>query len=280
MRARENGIPALTARPKSDGSFVQGIENESVILYPWCDGHILPPHAVSTAVATQMGGWLARIHNLELRFPGQSAPEPEAFPEGHWEALASIGQENRVSWADAVNEALPRLRQVNAQARNAQMKLRQGWVTGHLDYDQKNVLWNDAGEPTIIDWEAAKPIHPALEAVGAGLSWAGQSAGSTDEAAFKAFLSGYARFRPLATQELEMACDGVLGKWLIWLEYNLRFSLQLDDALRRAPGTPEIQEENRSNQGALFHALGATLKLQDDVDLYRRWVKTYSTSTP
>lgn len=254
-------IPALVARRGTDGNFLQACGAEWVLLFPWRDGQVLPPLAATPDKCALMGGFLGALHALKIRFPGQNAPQAEAFEAGHFAALLARATAQNAVWSRAVREVLAELEQANARAMSAQNRLREGWVTGHLDFDQKNVLWHEE-KPLILDWESAKPIHPALELVGAGLSWAGQSAGETRRDSFEAFLSGYRRENPVAPDDLTIACEAVLGKWLLWLEFNLRRSLE-----------PEIQGTNEEKicLDALFHALGATLQLQNDVAMYQNW---------
>ena len=258
-RARDANLPVLVSRLGPDGAHLQCVDETWVMLSAWIEGETLPPTAVDPARASEMGRILGRLHALKIRFPDQSAPEPEAFAPGHFEALAARGHSERAIWADAIADALPLLIDANTRAMQTQLALQNGWVTGHLDFDQKNVLWRE-NRPTILDWESAKAIHPALECVGAGLSWAGQSAGETSPQTFAAWLAGYREENAVSRADLETACDAVLGKWLIWLEWNLARSLDLLDAAQR-----QICHD------ALFHALGATLKLRDDIPLYRSW---------
>jgi Ser/Thr protein kinase RdoA (MazF antagonist) len=259
--AERNGIPALVAKAGRDGKFLQCLGEEWVMLFDWREGEVLPPTAASEEIATEMGAILGRLHGLKIRFEDQGAPEPEAFAEGYWEEMARTGRAENAEWAGALEEALPKLVEANRRAMAAQLALGEGWVMGHLDLDQKNVLWHK-GKPTVLDFESAKPIHPALELMGSGLSWAGQSAGDAQEEVFKAFLRGYRGENAVSDEELGVGCDAVLGKWLIWLEFNLRRSLE--SGIR---GT----DEERICLDALWHALGATLKLLDDIPVYRQW---------
>ncbi len=266
--AQRSGIPALCARRGQNSHFLHRSGDEWFLLYPWQDGEILPPSAASNEKCALMGGYLGALHALQIRFPDQSAPIPEAFGDGHFEGLAARGERENAVWAREVRDYLPQIIEANARAMTSQRALQQrvlpsGWVTGHLDFDQKNVLWQRE-EPTILDWESAKPIHPALELMGAGLSWAGQSAGNAHRDAFEAFLRGYREKNQVSPADLSTACEAVLGKWIIWLEFNLTRSLEVS-----------IRGTNAETMchNALFHALGATLKLQNDVPKYRDWVE-------
>lgn len=261
--AAQHGIPALAALRGTDGRFLQSVGAQWVSLYPWIDGQTLPPTAATPARCKQMGAHLGALHALKIRFAGQSAPTPEAFERGHFSAILARAQTRNAPFAAPLESALDEIENANDLAMRAQCQLRENWVMGHLDFDQKNVLWRDDG-PMILDWENAKPIHPALEAMGAGLSWAGQSAGAPDKASFAAFFAGYRGANALDVAALETAVDGVLGKWLIWLEFNLQRLLEPEII-----GTPEAQIA----LDAGLHALGATLKLQEDGALYRDWLR-------
>ena len=260
--AAQNGIPALCALPNSRGEFLSQIGENWVALYPWKDGETLPPTAAAPEKCEQMGAFLGRLHALKVRFSEQKAPFPEAFENGHFESIFERAQSQNQAWAPRLEAVLAPLERANALAMGAQLDLRENWVIGHLDFDQKNVLW-DGENPTILDWEAAKAIHPALETLGAALSWAGQSAGDAQFESFAAFLNAYLAENALQKLDLERAVDGVLGKWLIWLEFNLARLLEPQIA-----GTPEA----KIAFDAAFHALDATLKLQNDGEKYRNWL--------
>ena len=266
--AARHGIPALVAHMGRNGRFLQNVgATESgaqwVSLYPWIEGKTLPPTAALPALCARMGKYLGQLHARQIRFDDQNAPTPEAFARGHFAAILARAQEFNAPFAASLQRALDELESANDVAMRAQLQLRENWVTGHLDFDQKNVLWQNQ-QPTILDWENAKPIHPALEALGAALSWAGQSAGAPNRESFAAFLNGYRRANSLDLDALELAVDGVLGKWIIWLEFNLQRLLE-----PQIVGTPEAQIA----LDAGLHALNATLQLRADGAMYRDWLR-------
>lgn len=261
--AAQRDVPAMVALRQPDGKFVGRAEDVHFLLFPWVEGEVLPPHAVSVERGRLMGGHLARVHRLAIRFPEQMAPIPEAFVDGHFRAIAERACVQGASWAWRLRDVVEELEELNGRARVAQEELCEGWVMGHLDFDQKNVLWNGEGEPIILDWEQAKPIHPALEAMGAGLSWAGQSAGAPSRETFVAWVQGYREQNELRLEDLELAVDGVIGKWTIWLEFNLQ--RLLDEGLS--------SQERQIAFDAGMHALGATLRLGRDGAIYREWCR-------
>ena len=260
--ALENGIPALAALANADENLLEYFGHRWVSLYRWVEGETLPPIAATPTRCARMGAHLGALHALKIRFADQNEPAPEAFERGHFTEIARDARETDAPFAARLWDVLDELEAANATAMRAQLELRDGWVTGHLDFDQKNVLWRE-DSPTILDWENAKPIHPALEAMGAALSWAGQSSGAPDETSFAAFLNGYRGANAFDVAALNRAVDGVLGKWIIWLEFNLQRLLDPQIA-----DTPEYQVAS----DAALHALGATLKLRADGAMYREWI--------
>ena len=261
--AARAGIPALAAKPNSGGNLLANLGNQWVSLYDWIQGETLPPRAATPSQCAQMGAHLGALHALKARFADQNEPAPEAFARGHFAAIARRAREINAPFAPRLYEVLDELEAANDLAMRAQLELRDGWVTGHLDFDQKNVLWRD-DNPTILDWENAKPIHPALEAMGAALSWAGQSAGAPSEASFAAFMASYRDANAVDVAALERTVDGVLGKWIIWLEFNLQ--RLLDAQISQTP-------EHQIALDAAMHALGATLQLREDGAMYRDWIE-------
>ena len=260
--AAANDIPALAAQRGENGRVLQATGPQWVSLYDWIEGETLPPTAASPTRCRQMGAHLGALHALKIRFDGQTKPMPEAFERGHFVAIARRAHAQNAPFARALRDGLDELEAANDLAMRAQCQLRADWVTGHLDFDQKNVLWQNEN-PTILDWENAKPIHPALEAMGAALSWAGQSAGTPNRESFAAFFEGYRGANAVDAVALEVAIDGVLGKWILWLEFNLQRLLD-----PQIVGTPEAQIA----LDAGLHALAATLQLREDGAMYREWL--------
>ena len=273
--AAQAGLPAVAAHLAPTGALSQGGEEPiartfyqgtdgTYLVYGWEEGEVLPPFSVGERRAALMGSLLGRLHALDVRYPDQHAPTPQALPPERWRELARRGRGSQLSWAEDVNAALPRLLAANTQAMYAGLALQAGWVNGHGDYDQKNVLWRDEetrDDPLILDWEQSGPWHPAQEVVGAALGWAGFSIGMTEWPTFAAFLRGYREVAPLYEDELLTASQGVVGKWLVWLEFNLARTLETDI-------TPN---ERRIASDCAHHALAMSLTMLDDAPTRERW---------
>ncbi|MDQ2687692.1 MAG: phosphotransferase [Armatimonadota bacterium] len=263
--ARGAGLPAVCALEGPDGHYVQDADRAAVMVFPWHAGHTLPPTSAPLSQAAQIGEILGRLHALELTVPGLTPPAPQWFPEAHWEELIRAGTQEETPWAETLADGVSELRAWNQETRRAEAAMGESWVTTHRDLDQKNVLWSGATAPWLLDWEAAGRMPPTLEVMGAALNWAGQSAGAPEQATFAAFVAGYRGAAPLAPDALKHAAVAVLGKWLVWLELNLRRSL----ASSQAP-----PEERALAYEAASHAFATLRRMAADTPTRLAWCDT------
>jgi len=255
------GLPVVLALPGPNGP-VQAVGPATVMVFPWLLGTTLPPAPAPPDAARQIGALLGRLHALTPDVSGLEPPTSPRFSGTHWADLARQAREERVVWADAVNDALSELAAWSADAWEAQQALGDGWTATHRDMDQKNVLWSDPHTPKLLDWEEAGAMLPALEVMGTALNWAGQAAGPPVETTFAAFLNGYGSAAPLDRAALRQAAVAVLNKWLIWLDFNLVRSL-------RGAGTPP--DEQATACGAAGHALATLRALAADTPRRLAW---------
>ena len=220
-------VPAVLAL-EAPGGTVQDLAGMTVIVYPWCDGFILPKSAASPTQAAQIGAILGRIHALDLRLPGEaltsSLPMRKPIPQQNWEALVNRGREQDIEWASALAAALPDLFRWDKEGIEAEKLLPPGLVISHCDLDQKNVLWRDRDTPVVIDWESAGATRPAAEVIGAALDWSGQSAGPPDRAAFAAVIAGYRQRAEFPSEIALLLLQARLADWAGWLGANMRRS--------------------------------------------------------
>ncbi len=265
--AQAHGFPAVAALEGAEGERVNDVGDGdgvvAVVVYPWADGVTLSPGPAAPHQAAQIGALLARLHRLDLPGDGLPTPPRDHFTPGQWRDLAFAGRVSGRRWAEEFADGLDDVLAANQAAQMASVALTNGQVVGHRDLDQKNVLWQAAtGEPLALDWEQAGLTHPAQEAMGCALNWAGVSAGPPDRAAFEAFLRGYRTVAPLQRDSLIVADGSIGGKWLLWLHICLAQSLD--------PARPASDRDAAS--GRARHALGVLRGLVRDAPTRRAWI--------
>ncbi len=238
----EADVPAVTALAVK-GDTVQDVGEGTVIVFPWLDGDMLPFYPVTTEQARQIGAVLGRMHTLNLQVPGLPMPAFSTYADAHWETLVRQAHAADMEWANDPASLLVELRAWNRLAQEGYGGIGSRWVVSHGDLDQKNVLWKD-DTPYLIDWESAGLVSPALEVIGAALSWSGQTIGPPNQAVFAALLHEYCRHADLPAGVGRAALQGCLGNWLHWLEPNMRRSLPTSgaDAAGQNAGAHEVKQ--------------------------------------
>lgn len=222
------GIPAVLALD-GPGGVVQDFAGVTVMVYPWCEGTVLPKSAASTEKARHVGALLGRIHAMNLRLPGAALPPPPStrgpMAEEPWAIAVRRGQEQQVEWTSVVEVALPDLFAWDRDRIAADAALPQTLVLSHCDLDQKNIIWQDDDTPFLIDWESAGPTCPGMEIIGAALDWSGQSAGPPYQAVFAAVLAGYRQEMHFNAETALLFMRSRLGGWIGWLGASMNRSL-------------------------------------------------------
>ncbi|MDR3502256.1 MAG: phosphotransferase [Legionella sp.] len=105
-------------------------------------------------------------------------------------------------------------------------------VICHSDIKPKNVIWNDAGEYFLIDWENFCLMRAEIDFIDTVTSWVLQKNGSElylDMAAAKRFREAYAL--PLAINDVDIYISA--AKWIFWVLtcYSLANEAMLRDGL-------------------------------------------------
>ena len=261
--AFRGSLPAVSAL-EVDGSPVQKIGGEAVMLYPWISGRPVFPPKLSARHAAAVGDLLARMHGAGETLFGTIDEKPEKEAPLDWESLAeeagSLSPD--APWLPALKAALPDLISRDADARKAASVLEKTALS-HRDLDPKNVLWEGAN-PHVIDWESAGPVHPASELLECLLSWSDDGEGGLSRASFDAFLSAYGAKRDLREASWDAVFRAAPLGMLDWLAYNVKRASGIETAdehdrlagASEVPGTLRLLALNEKNLGLIREWLG------------------------
>jgi len=234
------GIPAVSAMSGKEG-IVSDIGPNTVLVYPWIDGTVLPIASAGPTVAHQIGVILGRIHILNLDISRFGASERTVTDPIEWRGASDDGLAKEAPWADEIADLLPRIVDWENAGLQAYRSLGERRVVSHGDLDQKNVIWSETDTPWLIDWESAGPVVPAVEVIAAALDWSGQTADEPDCETFMALLAGYRSITDLAAQNCRMALHVRLADWLGWLKANMTRSTDDDRSTEEQElGTREV----------------------------------------
>lgn len=235
-----HGVPAISAF-KRDETYLQVIDSEGYLVYPWRAGSALDIFEVSREHALEIARVIARMHRANITVPGASQQNFDVHSEDNILQLVELSREFDREVAQVLHDELPDVLKIVEQQRSAIQKLERQQVVSHGDLDQKNVLWDTGGNPALIDWESARKLNPTYEIVLEALNWSGIGS-RFDQEVFWMMISSYRNAGgDIERDAVEASFHCVLGDWVNWLMYNVGRSFDPEDPEQRRIGAQQIQ---------------------------------------
>lgn len=224
-----------------DGNFLQLIDAEAYLVYPWTDAVALEDGEVSTHHALAVARLLAKMHSADIKVPGVESELGEPSSEDDVDEMVSIAVKSGLKIAPLLSEQRSLLMRIARQYHKALPLLDRRQIISHGDLDQKNVLWDSDDKPVIIDWESAHKINPTHEVITVALEWSGITA-DFNQTLYSQFVAAYTSAGGTITRDLlEAALHCVLGKWLDWLMYNIGRLVNLQNPKQRTLGEEQVE---------------------------------------
>jgi len=249
----DRGIPAL-ASLCHDKRHLQVIDDVGYLVFPWTDSKARGRNDIAPYHLHTVAGILARMHRAQLKVDGLRAPPAWPHSVESVTDLLALAQKRNVRDVNYLLERQAQLLALVEKQPAAQALLSRRETVSHGDLDHKNVLWSEAGQPLLIDWESARPINPAYELLMEGLDWSGITA-HFDFRPFEDFLLAYVEAGGAIAQEcISAAFDAIVGTWINWMLYNVGRAAGLEGLSQRALGSSQVDL-----------ALSALLRLEKNI---------------
>jgi thiamine kinase-like enzyme len=234
-----HGICSISALQSKEG-FLQLIESSAYLVYPWSESRGLALSHLSKEHALKVARMLAAMHRADLKVPGLHPQGKYMHPEDQITAVVLRAVAIHVRYAEDLKQALPVFLKIANSYTAAMPVLDQHCVISHGDLDQKNVLWDDTGNPLVIDWESARPLNPTYELLQTALEWSGITR-QLDAQMFEAFVGEYQEAGGvIQVNFVEPALNTLLGDWLIWLMYVVDRSASASNPVKRKRGADQF----------------------------------------
>lgn len=235
----EHGVPALYSLANAR-QHLQLLDGVGYLVYPWSDATACPKNGIEKKHAVTVAGILARIHRSDIHVPElRDAPTLPLTAERVID-LVQLARQRNVHESQLLEARLDDLLEAAELQAPALCVLQQDQVVSHGDLDHKNVLWDEAGEPLLIDWESARRLNPTYELMLEALDWGGITA-HFETGPFVSFLEAYldAGGRIVA-DEIPAVSDAIQGAWVEWLLFNVGRAVGLHDPHQRAVGLLQV----------------------------------------
>ena len=233
------GVPALHALDCS-GQHLHLIDGTGYLVYPWTTARACPKNGIEKKHALVVAGMLAAMHRSNIPVPQLQSVPPTPLTAERVTDLVTLARQRNVRESRLLEERLDDILAIVALHGPAVKVLSRQQVVSHGDLDHKNVLWDDSGQPLIIDWESAQRLNPTYELLLEALDWSGITA-HFEAKPFVTFLQAYidAGGRIVAGQ-VPAVSDAIQGVWVEWLLFNVGRAIGLHDPQQRAVGLHQV----------------------------------------
>ena len=234
-----HGIPALYSLPV-DRRHLQLLDGVGYLVYPWTNATACHRNGIEKHHAVVVAGTLARMHRSDITVPElQDVPSFPVTAERVIE-LVQLARQRNVRYSDILEDRLEDILRIVELHAPALRRLETNQVISHGDLDHKNILWDEAGEPLLIDWESARRLNPTYELLLEALDWGGITA-HFDARPFTTILRAYVDAGGLIAEDMiPAASDAIQGAWVSWLLYNVGRAVGLKDTRQRAIGSSQV----------------------------------------
>lgn len=234
------GIPGVCAIEKS-GKYLLMIDGTGFLVYPWVDAKPLDQHAVSEKHALTVAAILAKMHTLDLDEP--EITRSEFIPATNEKILELIATAEKVD--SPVGKALRKnqseILAANEAYQNALPILKRHLVITHGDLDQKNILWDSANNPIVIDWESTCKVNPTYDIINTAFYWSGITTHFDKNLFFKMLETYQKEGGVINPDHVIAACYGALS-WMGWLVYNIQRASVEEESEARAQGIEQVNQ--------------------------------------
>lgn len=242
LTAREfsrQGIPALYSL-YTGREHLQLLDGAGYLVYPWTSASACHRNGIEEHHAVIVARTLAHMHRSDIEVP--ELQEVPSFPVSAERVvdLVKLARQRNVRYSDILEDRLEDILRIVALHAPALEKLAEREVISHGDLDHKNILWDEAGAPLLIDWESARRLNPSYELLLEALDWGGITA-HFNARPFTTILRAYVDAGGVIAKDMIPASsDAIQGAWVSWLLYNVGRAVGLKDTRQRAIGSGQV----------------------------------------
>jgi thiamine kinase-like enzyme len=235
----ERGVPALHSLSRGR-EHLQLVEGAGYLVYPWTEAVACDKNGIDQEHAITVAAILARIHGSDIQVPELCDVPTFPLTVERVVDLVQLARQRNVRESQLLEERLDDVIEAVELQAPAMAVLRQHQVISHGDLDHKNVLWDEQGNPLIIDWESARRLNPAYEMLLEALDWGGITA-NFETRPFVIFIEAYLEAGGrIAAEEIPAIADAIQATWVEWLLFNVGRAVGLHDAQQRAVGLQQV----------------------------------------
>jgi thiamine kinase-like enzyme len=222
-------VPSVSAIQKH-GVRLFIIDDSGFLVYPWINASAITEGVISENHALKISEIISRIHYINLDF--KEIPESNINFHTSDNIIELIKQTeiHGCPFSSDLKKHKPIILTLHDDYKDAINVLMNYTVVSHGDLDQKNVLWNNFGEPFLIDWESACRLNPTYDIINTAFYWSGIITEDFSSDLFMKMIKVYQKSGGIIHKEyVEPAFLGTFS-WLYWLFYNIERSYLITES--------------------------------------------------
>lgn len=226
--ARER-IAAVSAIAKS-GKHLHIIDNTGYLVYPWVEGYLLGRNEISEPNALKIAEIIAKLHAINLSVPELDKPHVDIHSNDSIVEAIDKAAAFKCPFADALKENQIFILAMNERYLAVAETLLDDTVVSHGDLDQLNIIWDEADQPFLIDWESVRKLNPTREIVRTSLGWSGFGMGDASEEIYIHMLHAYMQSGGTINKyHVNPALYAPIGSMVNWIMYNIDLACGTND---------------------------------------------------
>jgi thiamine kinase-like enzyme len=239
-RFTQYGIPAVVAL-KKHGKYLIIIENMGYLVYPWIEGYTLGRNEISETHALKVAEMIAKLHNINLSVSEMREPHVDVHTDESIVDAINKAVSFKCPFSKTLKEDQKVILSMNDSYLAIVPLLLEQTVVTHGDLDQLNILWNNADQPNLIDWESTRKLNPTREIVRASLGWSGIGAEDFSLSIYEKMLHTYTKSGgKISINHVNAALYSMVGSMVNWILYNIERACTDAVSSTRDTATKEI----------------------------------------
>lgn len=220
-RFTQKGIQAIVALEKS-GKRLTIIDNIGYLVYPWIEGTMLGRNEISEFHAIKIAEILAKLHSAKLIVPEMGEPRFDIHTNDKIVSEINKATIYNFPFAKKLKDMEGVFLSINDSYQSVIPILKERTVVTHGDMDQNNVLWDSAGQPILIDWEAIKKMNPTRELLRTCFAWSGIINEDSSLSIYTKMIETYVKSGGFYNKShVEASLYAAFGNSINWLLYNI-----------------------------------------------------------
>lgn len=235
--AKDNNVSCLPAK-RIDDNVIQKVDDSYFLIFDWFNGRAIEDEELTIEKCKRVAEELSKLHKIDYAELKGKCKAYYDTNEVDWIFYFKKINNNKIK--ELLSENIEKFIKLDKEAIKSLDIISRNMLISHRDLDLPNILWNNNGEPVLIDWESSGLINPSMEVIDTAWNWSGGQR-YFDKNKFKIFVNTY-KENGGDLSDFDEALKADYKAKFGWLEYNLKrvIGIECIDDEERMLGEREV----------------------------------------